>query len=674
MYAFFNNVPEGGNASGGRVGSPLGAIAEPYIMAPTVLQSEELEKLNGQVSELLNPLFSDQGGSKNTFEEWCRTMGKKEGWQKISISKAEATSGATFRDLGDQSWIVEGPVPRQQEVYTIRIPMSGEGWRSIKMDALTHESLGSNGPGRVGNGNVVLSTFEARAIQGQESKSISIPRFTASHSQSGYPVENLLKDPKVGWGIYLPKTKDQYLIAESEELFGFSGAWELEVKLTHSARWKDHSYGRLRFSASKSPEVTAAKNDIFDLVKKPDNKRTEADRENLALAFYADNDSDREKQLRDLIKSREKLNAQVPPVMVMEEMAVPRPTKVLDRGVYDNPVGPELKPNVPEALPSFSEDLPQNRLGFVQWMTDRKNPLTARVAVNQLWASFFGVGIVKTMEDFGSQGEWPSHPALLDWLAVEFIESGWDVQHLIKLITESYTYRQSSFAREGYEKEDPDNRLLARGPRLRLSAEQVRDQSLAVGGMLNRKVGGPGVNPYQPPGIWEELTLRPNFAMAYKVSEGKEIYRRSIYTFWKRAAPPALMAVFDAPSREVCTVTRESTNTPLQALAVLNGKTFVEASRALAQQLLEANPNWTDEQLVSEAFLRVVQRPVTAEETEILLQTLSDEKKKSAEPTAAALLKVGRYPESPDMDQTRLYGLTMVNRLLFNLSETVTRH
>src|SRR5262249_39488791 len=287
-----------------------------------------------------------------------------------------------------------------------------------------------------------------------------------------------------------------------------------------------------------------------------------------------------------------------PTTMVMEELPKPRDTFLLLRGQYDKP-GEKVSPNVPAILPSMSKGEKHDRLALARWLVDGTNPLTGRVIVNRYWQMFFGTGLVKTAEDFGLQGESPSHPELLDWLAPEFTHgvsggrqppSAWSVKALPRLIVTSATYRQSSRVTPELLKRDPNNRLLGRGPRLRLSAEMLRDQALFVSGLLAERVGGPSVKPYQPKGLWEELA-----GIAYKQDHGEDLYRRSLYIFWKRTVAPPSMTTFDATAREACTVNRSRTNTPLQALTLMNDVTFVEASRVLAERVLREGGKTADE-------------------------------------------------------------------------------
>src|SRR5262249_27148728 len=288
-------------------------------------------------------------------------------------------------------------------------------------------------------------------------------------------------------------------------------------------------------------------------------------------------------RLAQLRKAYANLDAKIPTTMVIQEMDRPRDTYLLIRGQYDKK-GVKVTPGVPAALSPFPRGAKPNRLGLAQWLVSPDHPLTARVAVNRYWQMYFGTGIVKTTEDFGVQGEWPSHPELLDWLATEFIRTGWDVKAMQKLIVTSATYRQSSKTPPELQQRDPENRLLARAPRFRLPAEMVRDQALFVSGLLVEKLGGPSVKPYQPAGLWKGLVMQD---MDYTQGKGEDLHRRSLYTFWKRTVAPPMMANFDSAMRESCTVRENRTNTPLQALNLMNDVSFLEASRFVGQRMMK---------------------------------------------------------------------------------------
>jgi hypothetical protein len=356
--------------------------------------------------------------------------------------------------------------------------------------------------------------------------------------------------------------------------------------------------------------------------------------------------------------------------MVMEETAAPRPAFILKRGSYDMP-GESVARSLPAVLPPLPVGWPNNRLGLARWLMDPSHPLTARVAVNRFWQMLFGIGIVKTTEDFGAQGEWPSHPELLDWLAVEFRESGWDIKKLLRTIVMSATYRQSSQATVDLIARDPENRSLARSPRLRLPAEMIRDQALFVSGLLVEKIGGPSVKPYQPERLWENMS---SSGLSYAQDHGENLYRRSLYTYWKRTIAPPLMANFDAAGRDTCVVRESRTNTPLQALNLMNDVTFVEAARMLAQRVLREGGR-TDTSRIRFAFQLVTARLPTPQEQQLLLANLRAQLAALGDvpPQALRLLGVGEAKVDSKIEPGTLAAYTTVMSLILNLDEVVTR-
>jgi hypothetical protein len=350
-------------------------------------------------------------------------------------------------------------------------------------------------------------------------------------------------------------------------------------------------------------------------------------------------------------------------VMVMEEKK--RDSHILLEGLFDQ-IGAKVEPRTPTVLPGF-DGYPANRLGLAQWLCADDNPLFARVTVNRLWQQLFGVGIVKSSDNLGLQGELPSHPALLDWLATEFRENDWDLQHVIRMIVLSDTYRQSSKFRK--EIEDPDNRLLARGPSFRLPAELIRDQALAASGLISQAVGGPSVMPYQPAKLWDDLNAPPSHAETYTQSSGDNLYRKSLYTYWRRAVPHPEMATFDAPSRDVCSVERIATNTPLQALVTLHAPIYLESSRVLAESLIgKKDP-------IQLAFRCILSRQADAIELSALSQLHQDRLESyQKDPEAARrFLKVGEHPTQPNSNKAEVAALADVCLAIFNLSESLTR-
>ncbi|MBX3433460.1 MAG: DUF1553 domain-containing protein [Pirellulales bacterium] len=358
---------------------------------------------------------------------------------------------------------------------------------------------------------------------------------------------------------------------------------------------------------------------------------------------------------------------------VMQERPEPPKAYILNRGEYDQRRD-EVTPATPAFLPPMPADLPRNRLGLAQWLLCEENPLTARVTVNRYWQEAFGQGLVRTAGDFGMSGELPSHPELLDWLAIEFRESGWDVKHMFRLLVTSSAYRQSALVSPAARERDPDNRLLSRGPRFRMDGEMIRDYALAASGMLSPKIGGPSVKPYQPPGVWEAVAMIGSNTRDYKQDSGESLYRRSLYTFWKRSAPPASLETFNAPSRENCTVVRERTNTPLQALVTLNDPQFVEAARRLAQRAIhEAGGEFNSRT----EFLaqRVLCRPLLPEERQIIRSSFEALVAHYAVDAADAqsLITVGESSVDATIPPAELASWTMVVNQLFNLDEALNK-
>lgn len=363
-------------------------------------------------------------------------------------------------------------------------------------------------------------------------------------------------------------------------------------------------------------------------------------------------------------------------VMVMHELAEPRPTYVLQRGQYNTPdLSQPLQPGVPQAL-ATAEDLqrpPTNRLELARWLVNPRHPLTARVAVNRLWQQLFGTGLVETSENFGSQGTPPSHPELLDWLAVELVDSGWDLRHLQRLMVHSATYRQSSQMTPAAWHSDPKNRWLARGPRWRLPAAVLRDQALAISGLLVDKVGGPSVKPYMPADIWSSISNNK-----YEQDSGESLFRRSLYTYWRRTIPPPTMMNFNAAAREVCVVRTESTNTPLQALTLMNNVTFVESAKKLAEKALSStstNATESARQRIEQCYLACLARQPTAAELEILSAAHADFVRhfEAEQGAAAELLATGEAPYERPHDPVQLAALTMTTCMIMNLDEAITK-
>lgn len=428
-------------------------------------------------------------------------------------------------------------------------------------------------------------------------------------------------------------------------------------------------------------DKSKAPDHIKDLLKKEPEKLEEADQKELRdyylASVYVDPDS-RLPAIREEIKpiqhDRDEFDKKITATMVSKELEKPRPSWVLIRGQYDKH-GEPVGPGVPAILPPLPQSEVTNRLTFAKWLVEPKHPLTARVNVNRIWQQFFGVGIVKTAEDFGTKGEWPSHPELLDWLATEFMQSGWDVKHMVKLMVTSAAYRQDSRVTPQLLDIDPENRLVSRGPRFRLDAEELRDEALYVGGLLNLKMGGRGVRPYQPPGIWEAVGYTTSTTAKYTQDHGDALYRRSLYMFWKRTAPPPTMITFDAPSRERCRARRERTNTPLQALITLNDPQYFEAARHLGYRMMREGGT-EDSARLQYGFRLATGRSPCGSECTVLEESLAAQRAHYTANIEAAkkTISVGESPVPDDVPPPDLAAYTMVANLILNMDEVLTRN
>jgi hypothetical protein len=468
----------------------------------------------------------------------------------------------------------------------------------------------------------------------------------------------------------------------------------ITVRLRHQTNFGDHNVGRFRLSTTvfepalvKLDGGSGLPANLAAILTGDPATRSEADRKALDAWFRANADHPVKRAAAALAaakKQRVDYEQSLPSVMVMKEKPAPREAFVLNRGEYDRPTD-KVERHLPAALPPLPAGAPQNRLGLAQWLVSDDHPLTARVWINREWERLFGTGIVKTSENFGSQAEWPVHAELLDWLAVEFVSptvlpavdgkaaQAWDMKAMIKFLVMSQAYRQSSAVTPELVERDPENRLLARGPRFRLRGELVRDQALAVAGLMAPKVGGPSVRPYMPEGVWDE-TSRYGDLRGYKADTGEGLYRRSFYTIWKRTGAPPTMLLFDAPNRETCTPKRSRTNTPLQALALMNEVTFVEASRALAERMMREGGETPEERLTTGYRLATSRRP----DPETLLFLRDGFGSRLAEfqsqPEAAkALISNGASKPDPALDPAELAAYTVTANVLLNLDRVVTR-
>ena len=617
----------------------------------------------------------------------------------------------TRREPGNGLVVVSGPNP-DNETYTIRIKPGPGTWRALGVQAVQDESLPG---GRLGRGadRLLLTEVEAAlSVRGKEpGQKLSFVLATTygfeEHPENP-PMAAVDGDPATGWGGTSAGSKSPFLALRFAEPVKTQATSVITVRLRHDSLLRRATIGRLRLALSSGQHsFPPLGNDGVKAGLKVDQKRFPkglvrdgvpgAVLEAVKLAPGARSETQlkalREHfqwsslelqplfvQLDRLKAARSLWEAEIPTVMVTEA-TTPRETRILPRGNWMDESGKIVQPAIPGSFGQLETGGRRaNRLDLANWMVSRANPLTARTFVNRLWRQFFGTGLSKVLDDLGSQGDWPTHLELLDWLAAEFMEPTWqaagthpwDVKHIIRTIVTSHTYRQSSMSSPQPKEQDPDNRLLARQSRFRVDAEVVRDVALAVSGLLVEKFGGPSVRPYQPEGYLSAM----NFPMrAYSESHGDDLHRRSVYTHWQRTFLHPSLLTFDAPSREECTVNRESSNTPLQALILLNDPIFVEAARMFGQNILKKGGP-TLKQRIDWAFLQAVSRKPTAPERNILVDL---HKKNLAEfaaqpQKAREFIRVGEAPLATEVDPTELAAMTTVARAILNLHETITRN
>ncbi|MEY3275449.1 MAG: hypothetical protein RL153_714 [Verrucomicrobiota bacterium] len=670
MYAIFNGVPE--NGLDGRNGN-----AVPVVRLPKAEQAAESERLAALVRTAEARLASPPPEVREAQREWEQSLSKAgAAWNVARLAKAESSAGARMEEQKDGSWFVPLPAAPRED-YVLTLPPVDAPITGVRIEALPDDRLPSKGPGRFDNGNIVLG--EVVATSG--GRTLSWKSASASHSQDGYPVAKAIDgDLATGWAI-LPRAgkASSAVFALSEPVM--AGTAPLVVTLRFSPAFDRHSLGRFRVSVTSeaNPQDAADVPEAIRAIARVEPSARTAEQGKDITRHYQEQVSPVMRRLREEVaaakKARDDHERAIPTSMVMAEMAKPRDTFVLVRGQYDKK-GEKVGRTLLSALPGLPGGGEADRLALARWLVSPEQPLTARVTVNRFWQMLFGNGLVKSAENFGTQGDLPSHPELLDWLALELVRTGWDVKGFLKMVVTSATYRQDSRAPRTLYERDPENRLLARGPRIRLQAEFLRDLALSASGLLDDRIGGPPVFPYQPAGLWEELMSREDndafTAQKYVPSKGRDLYRRTMYTFIKRTSPHPSLSNFDAPDRQVCSVRRPRTNTPLQALALMNDPTYVEAARHLAARMVGSGE--TAEARIASGFRRVLGRLPTARETAVLARLHQDQREvflKDAE-AARRLLSVGDSPATAG-DAADMAAWAVVAGAILNLDEAVTK-
>lgn len=702
MFAFFNQVPEQG-LDGNR------GNAEPTIAAPTRLQREDVAAAEQEIGRLDAALKARAVGSAKEQQAWERRL--RAGESNLALPSNDL---AFYLPLDKND----------NEKLTDQVSGQAAAWNgtAIWLPGKFNDALLCDGKTQM--------TFEADSDK-QPPQQFTLAAWLYPTTQDAMVILRAA-NPAANWTLAVNSNRVEFrIVGPDRQPFLFRAKQPLEIRswqhLAVTADTRDDppaaaiyingqpaDWQRQQAESSRAegPNRIVVGGDgaangfrgLLDEVRiyhrqLPPREvalfsSTSPIRELVAIA-PADRTADQRKQLQDyflanhdprfqqLVKQREtaqrqlqRLKDSVPTAMVMRDQSGLRATKILEGGSYQNP-GEVVSCDTPAVLPPMPADEPSNRLGLARWIVDPRNPLTARVAVNRFWQMHFGVGLVSTPEDFGVRGQPPSHPELLDWLAVEFIRSGWDVKHLHRLILTSATFGQSSHLTAQLAERDPQNRWLARGPRLPLTAEMVRDQALFVSGLLDERLGGPGVFPYQPKGLWKELAYEPNAftAQTYRQSRGADLYRRSVYTFWKRAVPPPPMQAFGAPTREVCSAARPRVNSPIQALVLMNETGLVEAARKLAERILLIGGLHEPERL-DRMFSIVLSRLPTPEERQICLAVLHQQRAAYAANPGAAheLLSVGESPRNEMCDAAELAAWTTVANMLLSLDESIHRN
>lgn len=675
MEAFFADIEEVGVYGGG-------SLWEPILRLPSPEQEQKLAQLDADLARLEQLLTTPtdetriaQGGWETATLVDLRSTANN--WTTLHPAAMEATGGIVL-SVDEQGVVLAGGENPATGQYTLTFHTAQRNITGIRLSAIAHPSF--NGGLSRASGNFILTTFEVEA----NGAPVPVASAVADFEQENWPVAGALDDnPATGWEVagHERRGEDHAAVFRFAEPVPGGEGTVITVRMKHESAHAQHSVDcfTLAFTTMAQPDLPVVDKlspDLRLILDKPETERSEEEAHALAKHYLsvAPEFADERAQQAALMEERTDLINALPYTLVTQAREEPRTIRILPRGNWMDESGDVVEPRPPEFLPPLEvEGRRATRLDLAHWLVSPENPLTARVQVNRFWKLFFGTGLSKTLDDLGNQGEWPTHPGLIDWLAVEFRESGWNMKHTIKLIVMSNTYRQASLPRDEVDAVDPRNRLLARQSRFRLEAELVRDNALAVSDLLSEKMGGPSVYPYQPDGYWDNCnTFRG--PLIYTASEGKDQYRRGLYTIWKRSFLHPSMIAFDAPNREECVADRAVSNTPLQALVLLNDPSYIEAARVFAERIL-AEGGDTFESRLDFAFkhaLSRVPRPEEAGHLRALCEKHVTEFSQSEEGTVA-FVSTGQAPLPGNTNEAELAAWTSVARVIFNLHETITR-
>jgi hypothetical protein len=667
LYAFFNGVDEMGNGgpSDGRGNfKPFLKLPSPDLDVQLRAKDDELKA----AQEKLAVIDAELAPGQVAWEQNALSYQPK--WELLTPQTFTADNSVTLRALPDGSVLAGGALP-PASIYTVTATTKLRNITAFRLELIPDGSLPGGGSGRGAGGKAVVTLFEVHVNKSKVDLTRVTADFKSEESELNLvirPVDQL----KRGWGVNPEMNKPHYAVIETARLQGTDKGIALSFRI--GSQYEGAGVGRFRISVTDSEYPEVMPTEVADILRTPSAAHKPEDVETLSKYFVSHPLRHRvaNEEVAKLEGEGRSIENKIPSTMVMSEMSNPRDTFVLLRGAYDKP-GEKVGAAVPSFLPPMPADAPRNRLGLARWLVDPANPLTARVTVNRYWQMYFGAGLVKTAEDFGSQGEAPSHPELLDWLATEFVRLGWNVKAIQRLIVTSATYRQASSTTPALRERDPENRLLARGPRVRLPAEMIRDQALLVSGLLSNKMGGPAVKPYQPDGLWEQLSAFQGKKL-FERSKGEDLWRRSVYSYWKRTVPPPSMTIFDAPTREACVVRRQMSSTPLQALALLNDEMYLETARKFAERIVKQGGTSPGQRLAW-ALRAATSRPATSTEVHILEQGLQRRLAQyRADPAAATkLLSAGESPRDKTISPTVLAAYTTTASVILNLDEVITR-
>ncbi|MEZ6106838.1 MAG: PSD1 and planctomycete cytochrome C domain-containing protein [Pirellulaceae bacterium] len=682
--AFFADIKEQGLYSGAHQTGNWG----PNIPVPSDEQRQQLQQLNREIADVQKALDTETDALAEERAAWIATLPT---WLTATPAEMTSEQNVTLTLQDDGSILASGENPAN-DVYRLSFRDLPEHVTGVRIEVLPHDSLPRRGPGRAGNGNFVLSELVAHVGAADGATEVApFASAVATYEQTGAAgdnpygkwaiaaaIDNDEKGPTWGWAVMEQAgSPNAGIFVLAQPIAGGAGS-SLVLEMRQNLDNPQHTLGHFRVSFTTAEPTLAGAllpADISAILAVPaaDRDEPQVKRLNEYHRSIATSLAPLRERQAALVQQRDGLDRQITRTLVTESVE-PRMVRVLNRGNWMDETGEVVTPSLPDFLTDYQlpTDRRPTRLDLAMWLVDDQHPLTSRVFVNRMWKQMFGYGLSRKLDDLGSQGEWPSHPELLDWMSRRFIESGWDVKGLVKLMVMSRTYQQSSISNPRRDELDPFNRWLSRQGRFRVEAEMVRDNAMRISGLLVEELGGPSVRPYQPPGYWAYLNFP---AREWQNDAGEKLYRRGVYTHWQRQyLHPSLLA-FDAPNREECAADRPRSNTPLQSLVLLNDPIYVEAARVFAENALRQG-GATFEERMNWAYLRTVARPPRPEEMSVLRRLFEQHLEiYQADPEAARkLVSVGQYPVPQDLDWSEFAAMTSVTRTLLNLHETITRN